>query len=106
MMQFFKMTVRPYTARSVQSWLEVHENALQHLPWSVQSPDLNIIKPLWSVLERRVRSRFPPPSSLKQLHDLREEWYSIPLEIIQNLYESIPRRIQAVFQTNGGPSPY
>ena len=54
-----------HTARSVQSWFEEHENALQHL-WLAHSPNLNIIEPLWSVLESRVRSRFLPPSSLKQ----------------------------------------
>jgi hypothetical protein len=53
-----------------------------------------------------VRSRYPPPS-LKQLQDvLLEEWYSIPLETVQNLYESIPRRIQAVLQANGDPALY
>ena len=91
-----------HTARSVQSWLEEHEDALQHLLWLAQLPNLNIIEPLWSVLESRVRSRFPR-STLKQLE---EEWYSIPLETIQNLHESIPRRIQAVLQANGGPTPY
>lgn len=49
-----------YTARSVQSWLEEHEDALQHLPWPAQSPHLNVIKPLRSVLESTVRSIFPP----------------------------------------------
>ena len=83
-----------HTARSVQSWLEEHEDALQHLLWLAQQPNLNIITPLWSVLESRVRSRFPP-SSLKQLE---EEGYSIPLETIQNLRESVPRRIQAVLE--------
>jgi hypothetical protein len=39
-----------HTARSVQYWFEQHEDALQHLPWPAQSPDLNIIKPLWSVV--------------------------------------------------------
>jgi hypothetical protein len=53
----------------------------------------------------RMRSRFPPPSSLNELEDvLHEEWYSIPLETIQNIYEYIPRRIQSVLQANGGPT--
>jgi len=96
-----------HTAISVQSWCEEHENVLQHLPWPAQLPDLNIIEPLWSVLESRVRSRLPSPSTLKQLEDvLCEEWYSIPLETIQNLHEPIPRRIQAVLPANGGPTLY
>jgi len=91
-----------HTARSVQSWFEEDKDALQHLLWLAQSPTLNIIEPLWSVLESRVRSRFPP-LSLKQVE---EEWYSIPLETIRNLHESTARRIQAVLQANGGPTPY
>jgi len=71
-----------------------------HLPSSAQSPDLNIIESLLSVLESRVRSRFPPPSSFKQLEDvLHEEWYNIPLETVQNIHDSIPRGIQAVLLT-------
>jgi hypothetical protein len=96
-----------HTARSVKSWFEEHEDALKHLPWPAQSPDLSIIKSLLSVLESRVRSRFPPPSSLKQLEDvLHKEWYNIPLETIQNIHNSIPRRIQAVLQATGGPTLY
>jgi hypothetical protein len=88
-----------HTSSSVKSWFEEHEDALKHLPWPEQSPDLNIMESLLSVLESRVRSRFPP-SSLKQLEDvLHEEWYSIPLETIQNIHDSIPRGIQAVLQT-------
>ena len=63
-----------HTARSVQSWFEEHEDALQYLPWQAQLPDLNIIEPLWSVLESRIRSRFLPPTPLKQLDVLHEEW--------------------------------
>jgi hypothetical protein len=55
-----------HTAETVQSWFEEHEGELQHLPCPAQSPDLNIIEPLWSVLESRVRNRFPPPTSPKK----------------------------------------
>jgi hypothetical protein len=103
----FKGVICPYTQPEVFSWFEEHKDALQHLTWPAQSPDVDVIEPLWSVLESRVRSRFPPPSSLKQLKDvLHEVWYSIPLGNIQNLYESIPRRVQTVLQANGGPTPY
>jgi hypothetical protein len=54
------------TARSVQSWFEEHGDALQHHLWPAQLHNLSIIEPLWSVLESRVRSRFLPPSFLKQ----------------------------------------
>jgi len=40
-----------HSARSVQSWFEEHEDALQHL-WLAQLPNLNIIETLWSVLEQ------------------------------------------------------
>jgi hypothetical protein len=48
-----------HTAGTVQSWFEEHEWLL-HLPLPAQSPDLNIIESLWSVLETRLRNRFPP----------------------------------------------
>ena len=73
--------------RSVQFWFEENEDAFQQLLWPARSPTLNIIEPFWSVLESRVRSRFPP-SSLKQLD---EEQYSNPLQTIQEKM---------------GPSPY
>jgi hypothetical protein len=63
--------------------------------------------PLWSVLGAGVRNRFPPPTSLQQLGDfLQEEWYKIPLEAVQNLYVSIPRRTAAVLKAKVGPTPY
>ena len=93
------MTVGPHTARSVQCWFEEHEDVLQHPLWLAQSPNLNIIEPLWSVLESLAGSRLPPLSSLKQPGDvLRQEWYSIPVEVIQNLGESILRKIKLYYR--------
>jgi hypothetical protein len=96
-----------HTTRIVQFWFEEHEDALKHLPWPAQSPDLNIIEPLWSVVDSTVRSRFPPASSVMQPEDaLHEKWYNIPVAAIQNLHVYIPRRIQALLPANGGLTPY
>jgi len=48
-----------HTTRSVWTWFEEHEDALQHL-WLTQLPNLNIIEPLWSVLEQGEK-QIPPP---------------------------------------------
>jgi len=60
-----------------------------------------------TVLKKRMKSKFPPSTSLKQVADiLIKEWGNIPLETIQKLYDSIPRRIEAVLKASGGPTPY
>jgi hypothetical protein len=79
-------SVHIHIAGTVQSWFEVHDGELQHLPWPAQLTDLNIIVPLWSVLETRMRNLFPPLTSLKQFENvLQEELYKILLETVQNL---------------------
>ncbi|GBM10607.1 Transposable element Tcb1 transposase [Araneus ventricosus] len=96
-----------HTARCVQEWFEEHDDAVDHLAWPPQSPDLNSIEHLWQYLESKIRSRFPPPSGLSELKTaLQEEWLNIPLNIVHDLYASIRRRIKSVLQSNGGPTPY
>jgi hypothetical protein len=72
-----------------------------------QSADLHIVEPPWSVVERKVRSRLPSPSSLKQLEDvLHEQRYSIALETVQDLRESAPKWLQAVLEAYSGQTPF
>ncbi|GFT85992.1 transposable element Tcb1 transposase [Trichonephila clavipes] len=91
------------TAKIVQEWFAEHEG----LDWPPQSPDLNIIEHLWAYLESKLRTRFPPPSTISVLETaLHEEWLHIPFQVVHDLYASIPRRIQSVIQSKGGPTPY
>jgi hypothetical protein len=69
----FKITPPIHTIRIVQSWFQAHVDALEHLPWPVQSPDLNIFQQLWTVLESIMRSELPPSSSLQQLEEFLQE---------------------------------
>ena len=87
-------------ARSVQMHFNIFPGQHNCQTW-------NVFEPPWSVLENKVRSRFPSPSSVKQLEDvLLEKRHIITLETVQNLCESIPRRTQAVLQAHGDPTLY
>jgi hypothetical protein len=93
-------SARTHSTGTVQPWFEEREGELHHLTWPAQAS-------LCSVLETRVRNRFPPPISLKQLEDiLQEEWYKILLETVRNLYESISRRIVALLKAKSGPTQH
>jgi hypothetical protein len=49
--------------------------------------------------------QIPTSNISKQLEDvLQEEWYKIPLELVQNLYESIQRGTAAVLKQKDGPT--
>ena len=76
-----------HTARILYEWLEENSSEIEHAMWPPQSSDLNIIEHLWLILEKKVRSRYYPLSSLKELESLLvEESTKIPLETIQTLY--------------------
>jgi len=53
-----------------------------------------------------MKNRFPPPSLLKELAEILQEWDNISLEMIHKFCEYIPRRIAGVLKTNGDPASY
>ena len=58
-----------HTARSVQSLLEEHEDTLQHLPWPVQSSDLNTIEQV--LVSFREQGEKQTPSSINSQATIR-----------------------------------
>ena len=95
-----------HTAKDVQKWLKT--NKIKILKnWPSQSPDLNPIEHLWHELETRIRNR---PNNLKNLKELeaalKEEWNKIPQNVLMNLIESMPSRIQACIKSKGYPTKY
>ena len=94
-----------HTAKVARDFL--HSNNVELLPWPSQSPDLNPIEKLWSILESGLRKHKPGPSNIQELEKIViEEWKSIPKEIYQNLISSMPSRIQAVISANGDHTKY
>ena len=101
----FSMTMAPlHIARSIQKWFV--KIGVKELDWPAQSPDLIPIKHLWHELERRLRARPKRPTSVSDLTNaLVAEWKS-PQAMFQHLVESLPRRVEAVITTKGGPTSY
>ena len=66
------------------------ENGLEILEnWPSNSPDINIIENVWSLLKKRVFQRHP--KNIEKLWAFcQEKFERIPLEYIQNIYSSIP----------------
>ena len=80
---------------------------VKELDWPAQSPDLNPIENLWDELDRRLRARSSCPTTKSDLTNaLLEEWSKIPINTLLNLVESLPRRVEAVIATKGGPTSY
>jgi transposase len=94
-----------HTSKLATAWLKNHN--FRVLTWPPSSPDMNIIEHLWNILDKHVRSWNPLPTNEEELWKaLQEAWYSIDRKVIDHLYDSMPRRIQALSAAKGGHTKY
>ena len=92
-----------HAARSVADFL--HQKKISVMKWPPQSPDLNPIENLWSILKRKVG--LTKPSSLPELwENLRQSWQQISQAEIDKLIASMPQRIKLVIKAKGGATRY
>ena len=64
-----------HKANSTCHWLQQKKV----LEWPSQSPDLNIIEPLWGDLKRAIHGR--QPKNLQELAFCQEEWAALPSKV-------------------------
>ena len=96
-----------HSAGRVLNWFQEHDHEFHHIEWPPQSPDLNPIEHLWDYLEVQVCRLEGTPSLPSELETLlHQEWLNIESSILQNLVESMPRRVRAVISASGGPTKY
>ena len=75
--------------------------------WPLQSPDLNPIENIWAYLRNRLDERESKISTLSDLERvLKEEWYRLTPEYMNNLVGSMNKRCQSVAKANGGHTKY
>ena len=56
--------------------------------------------------DRLKKYEMPPRGILELWERVEKEWNAIPVQICQNLIESMPRRMQAVIKAKGGHTKY
>ena len=70
-----------------------------------RSPDLNPIEHLWGILKQKVEER--KVSNIHQLCDVvMEEWKRTPVATCEALGNSMPEKVKAVLENNGGHIKY
>jgi transposase len=96
---------RAHRAISVSIWKREH--SIRSLSWPAQSPDLNPIENVWSILKEHIRKRIPHPTNLKQLEQyIHEEWNQLDPLILRNLIKSMRRRNRLVYLAKGYQTKY
>ena len=95
---------RVHTAKMCSTYREA--DGLISVAWPAQSPDLNPIENLWSIMKYEI-SKLPNPQSVDKMTLLLEErWNQLTPEIWKGLIESMPQRIKACIEAQGGSTRY
>ena len=88
------------TTTALLNWLRV-----KVMDWPRMSPDLNPIEHLWGILKRKREER--KVSIIRLLCDVvMEERKSILVASCETLVNSMPRRLKAVLDNDGGDTKY
>lgn len=92
-----------HTSGLVKNYLE--RKGVQVMKWPPQSPDLNPIEQLWTILKAWIHKR-KPTSKNELVAIATEEWSHLGPEETNNLVKSMPRRVAAVIKSKGGQTKY
>ncbi|GFY34831.1 transposable element Tcb2 transposase [Trichonephila clavipes] len=80
---------------------------IQRLVWPACSPDLNRIENVWDALGSQVAGRNSPPTNKNILIGaLTEEWDKLPPQLLDNVVQSMVRRVECCITLHGGHIPY
>ncbi|GFY01990.1 transposable element Tc3 transposase [Trichonephila clavipes] len=90
---------------AVQDCLD--SEGIQRLVWPARSPVLNPIENVWDALGRQVAGRnYPPTNKNSLILALTEEWDKLPQQPLDNVVQSMVRRVECCITLHGGHIPY
>ena len=96
---------RPDRARTVVNFMETE--GIEHMEWPAASPDMNPIENLWSEVTRTMDASANQPTNLAELRQaVMDAWQALPLQTLATLIDSMPRRVQALYDARGNHAKY
>lgn len=88
----------------------LNEYGIRTIDWPGNSPDLNPIENLWSIMKRKLKygeEKKEITSRPMLVEAIKNMWlFDIPPELYANLARSMPARLQAVIKNHGYPTKY
>jgi transposase len=94
-----------HTSKLAQKWLKDHRFTV--MIWPAQSPDINPIEHLWVHIKAKLAEFEYPPKGIQELWErVQKLWDEIPASVCQNLIESMPRRVEALYKAKGRHTKY
>ena len=95
----------PHRARVVLDFLQ--QGNVTKMEQPPRLPNCNPIEHLWGELGRAISSMDNPPQNLDELRQaLLDKWAQIPVQRLQRLVASMPRRLAAIIAARGGNTRY
>ncbi|GFV30998.1 transposable element Tc3 transposase [Trichonephila clavipes] len=80
---------------------------IQRLVWQARSRDLNPIENVWDSLGRQVAGgNYPPTNKNTLIRALTVEWDKLPQQLLDNVVQSMVRRVECCITLHGGHIPY
>ena len=95
-----------HESQILSKWFEDHPQIIK-VRWPPRRPDLNIIEHVWAIMTQEWNQQNERTAKHLEEHVLRS-WESMRRtpHILHKLAESMPTRIQAVKDNNGGYTKY
>ncbi|GFW79326.1 transposable element Tc1 transposase [Trichonephila clavipes] len=102
---FQQDNARPHVTKTVKSYLDSQQ--VQFLPWTAYSADMPPIEHVWDIVGRRLVRDLRPVASTDELWlRIQTIWNTLPQADIQNLFNSMPRRVAALITARGAHTKY
>ena len=92
-----------HNSKSCRTFLKCKGISVLECPGN--SPDMNLIENVWNIIKKVIGNQIP--CKRKEMWDkVCDTWYSVAPNVLEELYNSVPRRIADLYKAKGDATKY